>query len=236
VKFTPTSGISSGIINASYPGDKHNPASSGTFGLAVSQEASATKVSCAPSTVILGKPKSIRCTAKVTGYKPTGEVTWSEVSGTGLVLFASNVDTCTLAKGHCSVTIAGADAGSAIVQASYGGDENNVASLGTAAKLTIEQAKTSLSLACALKSKNVWSCTATLKGYYLVAGETISWSQSSGKGEVSFPSPPTCVISPTGTCSVTVTGTSAGSVKIEAVYSGDQNNAGSSKTIGLKVT
>ena len=235
VKFTPTSGISSGIIDASYQGDKHNQASSGTFGLAVSQKGSVTKVSCAPSTVILSTAKSIECTAKVTGYKPTGEVTWSEVSGTGLVLFASSVDTCTLAKGHCSVTIAGADAGSAIVQASYGGDENNVASRGTEAKLTIKQAKTSLSLDCAVKSENVWSCKATLKGYYLVAGETISWSQSSGKGGVSFPSLPTCIISLTGTCSVTVTGTSAGNVKIEAVYSGDQNNAGSSKTTSLKV-
>jgi hypothetical protein len=186
--------------------------------------------------VILGTSKSIRCTAKVTGYKPTGTVTWSEVSGTGLVLFASNVNTCTLAKGHCSVAILGADAGSAIVQASYGGDENNVASLGTAAELTIKQAKTILSLSCVSTSKDVWTCTATLKGYYLTAGETIGWSQSSGKGKVSFPSSPTCVISPTGTCSVTVTGTSAGSVKIEAVYSGDPNNAGSSKTTSLKVT
>jgi hypothetical protein len=133
----------------------------------------------------------------------------------------------------------GTQAGTFTITASYGGDGNNTGSISNPVTLTVKQTSTTLFVSCTPSSVAVGStttCTATLKGYYSVAGETISWSQPSGKGSVSFPSPATCTLSSTGTCSIVATGASPGSVKIEAVYSGDTNNVGISNTASLKVT
>jgi hypothetical protein len=212
----------------------------------VNQASSTSRISCAPKSLAVGSPRSIKCIAKVTGYKPTWigspetSVTFS-TSGTGSVTLGSA--TCTTPKGNrfsCSVTMTGTTAGQIGITASYVGDGNNTGSTSNSTSFTIKPVKTKLSLSCTASSVGVGSgvtCTATLTGYYgSVAGETISWSQLSGKGSVSFPSPPTCSLSSAGTCSITVTGASPGSVKIEAVYSGDTNNVGSSKTVSLKVT
>jgi hypothetical protein len=74
-------------------------------------------------------------------------------------------------------------------------------------------------------SGNEALCTATVTGYTgSVSGETISWSQS-GTGSVVFPYGSTCTLSSSGTCSVTVSGVTAGSVTMTAYYPGDSSNA-----------
>jgi hypothetical protein len=80
---------------------------------------------------------------------------------------------------------------------------------------------TTLSASCVRTAKDSWSCAATLKGFEgSVSGETVAWSQLSGKGEVSF-TPTLCALSSGGTCSVNVTGVSPGRVLIQASYGGD---------------
>ena len=78
------------------------------------------------------------------------------------------------------------------------------------------------------------TCTATLKGYGgSVAGEAVTWSMT-GKGGATL-STYTCYLSSKGTCSVTVTGTDAGTVGVEASYEGDTLNAARSTTRALLV-
>jgi hypothetical protein len=235
VVYTPSSSGST-TITAKYTG---HPSYSATFGLTVNKAPTTTRISCSPTSVVVGSSKTIKCTATVTGYKPTGTVTWtqSSVNGGSVSLISA---TCTLAKGHCSVTMTATSAGTVTITGTYGGDTNNFGSPG-ASGVTIKQAKTSLSLSCSSASKDKWTCTATLKGFFgSVSGEAITWSQTGGKGKVTFSPSNTCTLSSgpssTMTCSVTVTGTSKGSVTIEAVYPGDTNNVGSSRTVALKVT
>jgi hypothetical protein len=71
-------------------------------------------------------------------------------------------------------------------------------------------------------------CTATVTGAYSSHTGTIAWSTVSGPGRVTL-SMKTCTLK-AGKCSVTVKGMAAGSVTIEASYSGDSNNTGSSGT------
>jgi hypothetical protein len=110
----------------------------------VTAKTSTTTVSCSRSSVVANSSKIIKCTATVSGYKPTGTVTWTQAStDNGSVAFASNLSntTCTLnAKGRCSVTMTGVAAGIVTIQAAYGGNGGNTASSGAAA-LTVKQAK-----------------------------------------------------------------------------------------------
>jgi hypothetical protein len=94
----------------------------------------ATAVACSPSTTV-DVGSSTTCTATVTGESGpiTGEtITWSQTGGTGSVSF-SPATTCSLAGSpeSCSVSVTGATAGSATIQASYPGDAGNLASSNT---------------------------------------------------------------------------------------------------------
>ena len=77
------------------------------------------------------------------------------------------------------------------------------------------------------------ACTATVPGGSSPSG-TVTFSQSSRVGAVTFPSPATCLLA-SGSCFLTVTGASAGNVTILATYSGNSENLGSSGsyTIGI---
>jgi YVTN family beta-propeller protein len=238
VSYTPTSASSSVILTASYQGGKQNPSHSGTFGLVVSQTTSTLKLTCSPSSVVVGTSKTITCTAKLSGYLPTGSVTWSP-STPGLVSLSHS--TCSLAKdtqtsSRCSVVLTVNDAGTFTMTAAYGGDSSNLGASGVSKSITIKQVKTSLSVSCVSSGTNTWTCTSTLSHFYgSVAGETVTWSQFSGKGTLSFSST-TCYMLSSGSCSVTVTGTSKGTTVIQAVFAGDQSNHGSKAGKSLKVT
>ena len=235
VKYTPTSASSPVGITAIYAGDKRNPPSGRTVSLTVALKTSKTAVSCKPASAVAGTAV-VTCTAKVIGYSPTNNVSWSS-TGTGAVSLPTGT-TCTLTKGSCSVTFTGVSSGTVTIRATYGGDSNNTVSFG-AVKLTIRPAKTKLSVSCAQSSVSVGfntTCTATVVGNAgSVAGETVVWSQSKGPGVVSFSSSATCTLSAEGTCSITLTAAGEGSATIRAAYGGDHNNLRSSKTYELTI-
>ena len=228
VKFTPAAAGSSLILTANYGGDSKNPPTAGAYNLIVTTKATKTIVSCSPSSVPAASSKTVTCKARVTGYSPTGTMTWSQ-SGTGSAFFVAT--TCTLSKGSCSVTMTGARPGSVAAQASYGGDPNNAISSGTRG-LKVGKALTTVTIVCSSTKLSVGvpvRCTATVSGYFPTG--TVTWARVSGVGRVTFSSK-TCTFS-SGSCSVTVTATKAGSVKIKATYSGDPNNVKSVGTVVL---
>jgi hypothetical protein len=76
-------------------------------------------VSCSPNLVSISLP--VTCTAIVTGDNPTGTITWTTSSSTGL--FSSSHQT--LSSGTCSTTYVDKGTGYVNITASYGGDANN---------------------------------------------------------------------------------------------------------------
>jgi hypothetical protein len=235
VTYTATAGSPSETITGAYGGDAHNLPSSGRFTLRVTAKASRTAVSCSPSSTLAGSSQVIKCTASVVGYFPTGTVVWSQVGGTGSVSFTSSV--CNLSQERCAVTMRAVNAGSVTILAHYVGDPNNQGSSKNEV-LIILPVKTRLAISCTASSMNVGSkvtCTATLAGYTgSIAGDEITWSQVSGPGRVSF-SRAECALSASGTCSVTVTGLTAGGLQIKASYVGDHDNLRSTATHDLTV-
>ncbi len=228
VRFTPTAAGSPVILTASYGGDSRNSMSSGTYHLAVKTKATKTTVSCMPRSVAAGSLTTITCTARVTGYSPTGFVAWSQ-SGAGSVSFSPV--TCVLSAGSCSISVAGISAGTVTLTAAYAGDLNNQAS-SRSTSVSVGKAATAVSVSCApspLGAGSALTCAATVSGVYFLRTGTVAWSKVSGSGRIAF-SPTTCTLS-SGGCSVTLTITSAGTVEIRATYSGDVNDLKSSGTL-----
>jgi hypothetical protein len=201
----------------------------------------AVTVTCTEPTVV-GKPTT--CTAAVIGSKPfTGTVTWSS---SGLGKFSPASATCKLSKNKdsCSVKYIPSSAGTATITASYSpsGGSKNPASLGTFI-LTVSKATSKVILTCSPKSTKVGKttkCTATVTGYsptWTGIPETSVTFSASGTGGVTLSSI-TCTM-PKGnrfSCSVTLTGNTAGPVGITASYIGDANNAPStSKSFSLTI-
>jgi hypothetical protein len=251
VKFAPTAAGSPVVIRASYGGDSGDLASAGTYDLTVTAIPSTTTVSCHPTSVPLASSRTVSCQARVTGILPMGIVTWSQ-SGTGGVRFV--VASCTLLKsvyyyitysklivlhelrvGICSVTLMGVQAGSVVVRASYEGDSGNAPGSGTF-RLSISKVSTTVTVACSPTAPAEGApatCTATVLGGHSPTG-TVTWSKVSGTGKVTFSSK-TCTLS-SGSCSVIVTASAAGSFEIKASYGGDSNNLKSSGTLVLTVS
>jgi hypothetical protein len=229
VRFTPTTAGPT-VISASYSGDAFNSPSAGTFTLPVGMRASVITVSCSPAKVQFSA--TVTCKAKVTGYQPTGDVAWSQ-AGIGSVSFT--VTTCPLTAGACSITMTASSPGTVGIVATYPGDSNNLASSRTAT-LTVGRASTHTDVSCVPSTFGVGdsiACTATVSGGSHSPTGTVTWSKVSGSGKLTFSSN-TCTLS-LGTCSVTVTGSVTGIVKIEASYSGDSNYLGSSGRVDLTI-
>jgi phosphate transport system substrate-binding protein len=137
--FKPTAAGPSVQVTANYGGDSKNSASAGTYILTVAKKNTATTISCTPKSAVAGSSTTITCKAKVTGFLPTGTVSWSQ-SGTGSVSISSA--SCTLTQGTspsqgiCSVTMTGSTSGAVTLEGTYNGDSNNRGSSRTAA-LTI---------------------------------------------------------------------------------------------------
>jgi hypothetical protein len=232
VKFTPTSAGSAVTLVASYGGDSRNSQSAGTYLLAVRTKTTKTTVSCAPRSAVVGSSTVITCTATVTGYSPAGAVDWSQY-GVGYVSISPA--TCTLSAGSCSVAVRGILAGTVAVVAFYGGDPNNQGS-SRKTGLSIGKATTAVTVSCAPPpgGGSALVCAAEVSGVYFSHTGTVAWSKVLGPGGTVF-SPTTCTLS-SGGCSVTLTITTKGAVKIRASYSGDTNNFGSSGTLVVSRT
>ena len=120
----PTTAGSYPFIISAY--DPIGNAGEGAVALTVLQAHSTTKIACT-TPITLGVAST--CTATVTGYFPTGTITFSQ-SGIGSVTFSAT--TCTLdSSGTCSVTATGAKTGPTTITATYGGDTNNLGSAGS---------------------------------------------------------------------------------------------------------
>jgi YVTN family beta-propeller protein len=155
------------------------------------------------------------------------------VLGPSPIAFSS--DTCTLADGHCSVSLTGSLFGEATIKATYYGDSNNLASTGSLG-VTVS----SFAVTCTKSSQVVGSsntCKAVVPGSSPTG--TITWS---AKGPGQF-SPSSCRLSK-GSCTVKYTPTSVSTVgslwgsyrMITANYSGDGNNQPSFGAYALTVT
>ena len=202
---------------------------------------SSSNVSCSRSSVVVGSAITCKATVHESGTKaPTGKVTWSS-SGSGTFVKAS----CRLSKHNsysaCSVRYTPTAPGSVIITASYGGDSNNPASAG-AYNLVVSMRATKTTVTCSPESVVAGSskkitCKALVKGY-LPTG-TVTWTQS-GTGSVTLSST-TCTLTRYGpslttrTCSVKMTGATAGTVTLQTAYSGDPSNLGSYRTAALTI-
>jgi len=205
--------------------------------LAVDGHPTSTTVSCNLAPVAVGLAATCAATVKVkaVGPVPTGTVTWSS-SQPGRFSPTSCKLSQHVSYSTCSVTFTPNTAKSPVtIKALYGGDSKDSPSNGTTS-LAVIRAKTVASITCTKSTFAVGTsvtCTATVTGSAPSHTGTITWSKFSGTGKVAF-IPPTCKLS-AGKCSVTVKGVAAGSVTIEASYSGDSNNLGSSKEFTLKI-
>jgi hypothetical protein len=120
VSYTP-SVAGSVTITASYSGDLNNNPSSGNTNLNVQQTVPTVSVSCSPNPISSGQ--STTCTVVVSGFNPTGTVSWQT---TGLGSFMPN--SCTLSpNGSCSVTYTSLSSSGSVdtITATYAGDSNN---------------------------------------------------------------------------------------------------------------
>ena len=197
-----------------------------------SATSSALNVSCSHNSVVVGSAVTCKATVRGSGSAPTGAVAWSSsqpVKPSGA--------SCKLSRGACSVKITALAAGSSGLLASYGGDSKNSPSSGAyILTVTTKATKTTVSCKKSVISSlsTVMTCTVKVVGYSPKGMTT--WSQT-GAGSVALGST-TCTLTTvksTGTCSVTVTGRTAGQVQLQAAYGGDPNNRGSSGAHTLTV-
>ncbi|HME18877.1 MAG TPA: hypothetical protein VKF15_03985 [Nitrososphaerales archaeon] len=128
VRFTPSSSAPSTTIRADYLGVSGLTIAAGMVRLKVTKATTSTVVSCSPKTSFGGVGTTWRCTAMISGFSPTGHVTWLEMGGTGMVQFVSS--TCYASRGRCSITLKAVVTGSVVMLAQYGGDRNNGPSAG----------------------------------------------------------------------------------------------------------
>lgn len=227
----------SATVQAAYPGDGNNGASSGTATLTVTEGTTSASVSCTPSSFAVGATSSCKATVSGAAGAISGEtVSFAQTGGTGSVKLPSP-PTCTLSGTSCQVTVTGAAAGAVTIKATYGGDAGNMGSSGTVS-LTVTRATTTTSLSCSPASFGVAatsSCKATVSGAGgVISGEKVTFSQT-GTGSVTLPSPATCALSGNA-CTITVTGASPGPVTLTATFGGDANDAGSSGGSAATVT
>jgi len=140
VTFTPSPGSSgSAGVTGTFAGDPTHFGSAGSVSLAIAKRATSSAVSCAPTSVVTGRPTT--CTATVTdvaaegSVAPAGSVTWSSsASGTFTPASCSLVGAPT---GSCSVTFTPTVIGTVTVNASYGGGPNHLSSAAAPATLTV---------------------------------------------------------------------------------------------------
>jgi hypothetical protein len=191
--------------------------------VATGKYATTTKLSCSPSSFLLGK--STNCIVTVSGgSSPGGAVTFSQSGASGSLSFP-NPPTCTLSSGSCSLTITGTSPGAPSVLASYPGDSTNLGSSGTFS-LSVRALPTSTAVSCdpiSITAGDATVCTATVTGGLSPTG-SVGWYSSSASGAFSSPY---CDLT-SGSCSVSYSDPTSAGIVISGSYFGDADNLPSS--------
>ena len=213
-----------------------HPESLGTTPSAVASDLSSdpvvstTSVTC-NTTLLVGQGSVAACSAMVNGTNPTGFILWRQVAGTGIVIpYPSR---CSLDGGWCVIEVLGEVAGPVTLEASYGGDSNNLGSSGSIS-LTVSSVLLSCSSGGPVGVPAL--CTATVLGTSSAPGAplptgTVTWSTNSSGRFL----PPYCTLKK-GSCSVRYTSHSTGFFAVTAHYHGDKKNPKSSGTVSAWVS
>jgi hypothetical protein len=201
-------------ISAVYDGDSNNGASTSpavaetVFVLPV---ASTTALSSSPATINSGDAATF--TATVTGFNPTGTVTFTD----GSAKLGNPIE---LSSGSASLTTTALAAGTHSIAAAYSGDAANTAS---ASQPVIEAVKALTKIALSTSAATITqgeSITLTAT----VTGSTPTGTVTFTDGSKSLGAP---VGLRAGSARLTTAGLAVGSHSVTATYSGDAANAGS---------
>ena len=119
---------SSNLLTATFIGPSERSLAYGIVSIRVDRAKTGTMVACSPSVSFGGGASLWRCSAIISGFYPTGRVSWYEMGGTGKVDFITF--NCSAARGRCTITLKGVSPGPVVIQAQYAGDKNNGASSG----------------------------------------------------------------------------------------------------------
>ncbi len=195
--------------------------------------ASSTAVSCSPSTVAVSVITT--CTVTVadtsgTPTTPTGWVTFNETGAPGSL----NPSSCTLANASCSVTFTPSSPGNATITGVYSGDSSHSSSSGKTT-LTANKRSTSTAVACVPSSVAVGQSTSCNASVTDISPGNVT----TPTGSVTFTPGGTCTLV-SGSCSVSLTPTTAGTVNVSATYGGDSTHGpsvgGNAVTANKRVT
>jgi len=236
--------VSSGCIfkvPTSISGDHTITVSDGTNNPTTTFTVTLLRLTCDRSKLVVGQATYCKATVHESSTAaPTGHVTWSS-SSPGKFSRTSCQLLLSKSYSYCRVLFTATAAGSsAILTANYGGDLKNPATAG-GFNLVVKMKATTTTVSCAPKSVVAGSpttitCKATVIGYHPTG--TVSWSQI-GTSSVSLNST-TCTLASSknpyrATCSVTMTGTTAGMVTLQGTYGGNPNNLSSHRKVKLAV-
>ena len=184
--------------------------------------ATSVTVTCVPSAVTVGQ--TITCDAQGTPPFASGtHVLFS--TKTGSVGSIEPTSCLVNSTGECTTPIptpTTTGAGTLVVLATYSGD----GSTGSSSQIVVEKATPALSVSCIPSTVTVGSpttCTAQVSNGYNVDGATITFSGAQSAVKIAFPGGNTCQLS-SDACGVAVSGVSAGTGTVQAIYSGDGNN------------
>src|SRR5438309_468628 len=235
VTYTPAA-VATHTITGSYSGDVIHLASQGSASIGFGKDTTATALSCAPSSVMIGQ--ATICTVTVTDTAPVGAT-----APTGSASFSSNGagsfagSPCALVgqnstSSSCQATyMPTSGAGTHSLSATYGGDgTHDVSTSSQAFALTVILRSTSTSVSCSPSSvvvNRATSCTATVVDFSVSGGTTPT-------GNVLFVPGGSCVLA-SGSCSVSITPSASGSLSVSASYGGDSSHSPSSGSATVNV-
>ena len=247
ISYTPSSSDPV-TITGTYGGDSAHTTSFGTASLTVNLRTTTTTVTPNPATTNIGKP--IAFTAKVndpglgTTTLPTGTVSWDDGGKGGLFNSTSCIlTTFSTSTGICAVSYTPSTSDPVTITGTYGGDSAHATSFG-ATQLTMTLRTTTTTVTPNPGTTTIGKpITFSAKvndpslGTKIIPTGTVTWDDG-GKGGLFNSTSCTLTASSTsaGTCYVTYTRSTTGSVTITGSYGGDSSHATSFGTTPLTVT
>jgi len=212
---TSTLTVGSHSITAAYSGDTNNATStSNTVAQQVNKAASSTTLISATNPSTSGQ--SVTFTATVTGQSPAGTATFKD----GVTVICSAV---TLTSGSAGCTTSTLTGGSHSITAAYSGDANNATSTSNTVTQQVKDVSTTSLISATNPSTFGQSVTftATVNGQSPTGNVTFKNGASAICTNVALAA---------ATASCPISSLTTGSHSITAVYSGDNNNQGSTST------